>query len=1820
MAADLLNERLPQDWSYGVMSDGRVFFINERHQETSWLHPVTGRPVQTGHQAAPGLPNGWEQDYTPEGVTYFIDHHNRQTSFGHPVTGRPVSEENPPPPPSSPPQSPSDRVEFRRGTTSSKQRSIKAPSVKRNPNAQVVRRGFLYRLESGGISKTWKRRWCVLADFALFIYKNDEEKVTLGSILLPSFRINRCTAEDHVQKEFAFKVEHENTKTIYFHTDTQTDLDSWLYNLHTAATMKGAGGFYREANNNIKAGPPPRSPAGQHSRTPQDASHHHSSNDPGLEFHPQWKNPNPSPSGQHQHQLQHQHSPGHSSQNGVSGPPSWRSVPDLERGDDGRETRRPQEAGEVPDPRGSLRSLPHDGHRYPQDFPPPPQGLQPDSRNYAHHQSYDPRLTRPRVEERDPRGSVRSLQPDPYKNAQDFVPLGQSRAAERDRGSYTQPGFQPYQRPPDPQQRSSMVSDPGWRGDPRGGQGQGQGSPQRSPRDAYHASQGSIDGAYRPRYPHEEGRNQPYPSSPGGHGGEGRTYGRERGSWQAAPQSRNSVANSDTGRRPQDPRGYPDRPLGQEPGRDDSYPDVHPRLNASLDPRASYASSRHSVASQGYRGDRDDLGSKQNLFPQQGSRNSLSRLSAPPPPPHHDPHGHTYVNVPEMRGTEQPQQQQFEESPPPERPPYPAAVRDQVVRDMAETHSPGTAEKMLMAHELNKERMQQLSYFQYPTPREEHAASRVEDAGNREAAKRLSHYSDRNSVASNSAMRNDAAAPSSFSVQPPRAPVRDYYDGGRRQDSGSSRLSDSFERRSAEGRRADDAGRGGERVREAPVPEERQFGGDPEAKSLRQAYERVQSFRQSSAAAREGMNRRPIQTVREEPDMPDNEVLETKLQKKYPLNGTRLRMSISAGDLIGKTHDELVLLLIQLRRNQAALGKARDFYRESLGKKRPMEREYRKQRHDSVGRMERSLEEGHQSFVDIRSQLEEVEKKLEVYRPLINLVDNMVTMGSLYGGDNLMLATQYRKHLLRPDQYQAPRKMLEFSRQHQEQRFVSGIQNDVRQLTAAEVDLEEKIDRLNQLERLLQEQSFKVSSFREDKELLEKALQGILRQTREAPDSLRDQQRLQQQQMAVEKELSRVTQDLAEASKALERTTVENNKIEHEVALLRTKVHGELKRSKSAPSLGTGENANTKVKMERELARVQNMLQGLSQQGEKLSQQMSTIRRSSSGTQLAAAFEEAEKSRKAGTYLQTDLDSGEQVDLAQHIPVSSSSSSAPPSASLSPTSPHIPASGGGDLPLISHQRQESTLGIPTDRDSGADWDIGDADDNTKRFYGLLPKEKPKGLTVRDVKRQSEQRRERKRDDDVQDIPLRVSSTDDDSTTFIHARYPSYASSQSSGLDLSARDPPSAPLYENLPRSGSMPALNQNGSGQGSRRSSINLMAPKPFTPYQDKTAKPFRSDLALHSTDPFTADLTADTASKAFSSQVALSSWDGSPADYTVVRTNDGVSTAAAPPLTSDPLGQVVTAHPFQLGGSADNIVDLQQTTGGGVRSSLPSYTRLPQPFRAPSFGSSPSNPELSAPLSLSSSQPTFTGVTRPVLEGGNTSRVYAPRPWAKERAEVQPGLYDVKRSPKGRFMTVSSSQPTTLEPGAYNSPSLQSALAGDLISNGRVDNVPDVVKSSLTNVDKIDQMDEDMIDREILYFPEKVSIPERYDPEADAEQLTDAQRLERQEKAERIKRILASQSVLSVSQPDVHQLAPGQLHRQAEREKEERAHILSLNQELARQVTQRSKKAAVERRKTWSGGQIADIKAQYEAEMMMSSPERFDNLSRTTRQAHVLL
>ena len=68
---------------------------------------------------------------------------------------------------------------------------------------------------------------------------------------------------------------------------------------------------------------------------------------------------------------------------------------------------------------------------------------------------------------------------------------------------------------------------------------------------------------------------------------------------------------------------------------------------------------------------------------------------------------------------------------------------------------------------------------------------------------------------------------------------------------------------------------------------------------------------------------------------------------------------------------------------------------------------YRQQ--DSHHPIDPRLEAEHREYTELKFQGEEVDKKVEVYRPIVNLVHNMVNMGSLYGGDNFMLASQYRK-------------------------------------------------------------------------------------------------------------------------------------------------------------------------------------------------------------------------------------------------------------------------------------------------------------------------------------------------------------------------------------------------------------------------------------------------------------------------------------------------------------------------------------------------------------------------------------------------------------------------------------------------------------------------------------------------------------------------------------------------------------------------------------------------------------------------------------------
>ncbi|KAK2880451.1 hypothetical protein Q8A73_023149 [Channa argus] len=285
MAAPLGRDTLPEHWSYGVCGDGRVFFINDESRITSWLHPRSGDPVNSGHMIRSDLPRGWEEGFTDEGASYFINHNQRTTTFRHPVTGR-ISPENMDFILQERPQgarmmsrlqgeqvssttvseastaitsSTVDSTASKGSRSSGKVHSFgkREQAIKRNLNAPVVVRGWLYKQDSSGM-RLWKRKWFVLADFCLFYYKDSREESVLGSIPLPSYVISPLGPEDHINRKYAFKAshtgmrsyiykqssvigsqaEHTGMRTYYFSADTQEDMNTWLRAMNQATMMQ----------------------------------------------------------------------------------------------------------------------------------------------------------------------------------------------------------------------------------------------------------------------------------------------------------------------------------------------------------------------------------------------------------------------------------------------------------------------------------------------------------------------------------------------------------------------------------------------------------------------------------------------------------------------------------------------------------------------------------------------------------------------------------------------------------------------------------------------------------------------------------------------------------------------------------------------------------------------------------------------------------------------------------------------------------------------------------------------------------------------------------------------------------------------------------------------------------------------------------------------------------------------------------------------------------------------------------------------------------------------------------------------------------------------------------------------------------------------------------------------------------------------------------------------------------------------------------------------------------------------------------------------
>uniref|UniRef100_A0A7N9AUH1 Pleckstrin homology domain containing A5 n=1 Tax=Mastacembelus armatus TaxID=205130 RepID=A0A7N9AUH1_9TELE len=269
MAADLQPEWiscLPSSWSYGVTRDGRVFFVNEEAKSTTWLHPVSGEAVITGHRKTPDLPTGWEEGYTFEGARCFINHNERKVTCKHPVSSLPsqdncifvVNEQSASKVPANekkerPLSTMSEASNYTGGSDyaanpgspaarpsrpSKKVHNFgkRSNSIRRNPNAPVMKRNWLYKQDSTGM-KLWKKRWFVLSDLCLFYYRDEKEEGILGSILLPSFHVSMLSVDDHINRKYAFKAMHPNMRTYYFCTDTAKEMESWMRVMTDAALV-----------------------------------------------------------------------------------------------------------------------------------------------------------------------------------------------------------------------------------------------------------------------------------------------------------------------------------------------------------------------------------------------------------------------------------------------------------------------------------------------------------------------------------------------------------------------------------------------------------------------------------------------------------------------------------------------------------------------------------------------------------------------------------------------------------------------------------------------------------------------------------------------------------------------------------------------------------------------------------------------------------------------------------------------------------------------------------------------------------------------------------------------------------------------------------------------------------------------------------------------------------------------------------------------------------------------------------------------------------------------------------------------------------------------------------------------------------------------------------------------------------------------------------------------------------------------------------------------------------------------------------------------
>ncbi|KAK4472113.1 hypothetical protein MN116_005481 [Schistosoma mekongi] len=176
-----------------------------------------------------------------------------------------------------------------------------------------------------------------------------------------------------------------------------------------------------------------------------------------------------------------------------------------------------------------------------------------------------------------------------------------------------------------------------------------------------------------------------------------------------------------------------------------------------------------------------------------------------------------------------------------------------------------------------------------------------------------------------------------------------------------------------------------------------------------------------------------LHTVKEHSNMRDDEILETKalsnVKHRYPVTGLAKRMSIAASDLLGKSRDDLILLLLQLNREKANLKRWYEYFTYQI---------------DQIRLIKGNTNEAKSEIAVIQSELNDVIGQLELSEPLIKFLDNMIRMGDVYGGDDVLFASEYRRHLLPSHEIVPSKPSLEFARDIEEREIATVLNNSLR--------------------------------------------------------------------------------------------------------------------------------------------------------------------------------------------------------------------------------------------------------------------------------------------------------------------------------------------------------------------------------------------------------------------------------------------------------------------------------------------------------------------------------------------------------------------------------------------------------------------------------------------------------------------------------------------------------------------------------------------------------------------------------------------------------